>query len=94
MTINKKCSVRAEDIQAIQIQCENCGAASTVPIAKLANIGLLVTNPCVHCGQPTGIVPGTKECEEIIIFSDIVGRLASHLKGRKITYSLQIECPE
>jgi hypothetical protein len=94
MTIDKSCFVNPEDIRAVRIQCVKCGAANMVPIGKLGNIGLVITVPCVHCGEPSGIKVGTKECEEIIVFSDILGRLAEALKGRRITYSLQIECPE
>jgi hypothetical protein len=39
---------------------------------------------------PSGINMGTKALEELMIFSDVLGRFAAHLKGQNITYSLQV----
>ena len=94
MTFEKSCFVSPQDIKSVKIQCTACGSANIVPVAKLDKIGNALANKCVYCGEPSGVNMGTRELEELMVFSDILGRLAAHLKGRNITYSLQIECPD
>jgi hypothetical protein len=94
VTFEKSCFVSPQDIVSVKIQCIACGSANIVPVAKLDRVGKAIASDCFHCGASTGVSGGTRELEELMVFSDILGRLAAHLKGRNITYSLQIECPD
>jgi hypothetical protein len=94
VTFEKTCFVSPQDILSVRIQCAKCGSANIVPLAKLGRIGNALASNCIHCGEPSGIGMGTRELEELVVFSDILGRLAGSLKGRNVKYSFQIECPK
>ena len=93
MTIEKMCFVKPEDIQAVRITCGECGTASLTPLNQFSSIAAVLSRHCSGCGTETGLRQGTKEWQELVLFTELLGKLSANLKGRAITYSLRIECP-
>jgi hypothetical protein len=93
MTVEKICLVHPEDIVALQFTCE-CGAASVVPTAKAGAIAVLLIGQCAYCGKSSGVAQGTDEFGNIEQFGKSLASLATDLRGRHLTLSLKIRCPE
>ena len=93
MTVEKMCFISPDDIRGVRIECSKCGAATFIPIVKLANIATRIGTNCLHCGAASGLQSGTQEWQEVVVFSDTLSKLAGHMQGRNIKYSLTIECP-
>ena len=97
MTQEKKCFVNPEEISAVRLRCANCKAASIIPVSKLGrdgSIGGEISRVCPHCRTPSGFNFGTQAFEDLVVFNNLLSKLAEDLKGSKIEFSLQIECAE
>jgi len=97
MTQEKKCFVFPVDVSAVRLQCKNCGAASIIPVAKLADrdrTKKTLAAPCHYCNQPSGFNPDSMPCASVVGFCDTLGNLAGSLQGVNVELSLQVECAE
>ena len=83
-----------EDILAIRITCVQCQTAMMIPIKELTGANVALTRHCPCCHTASGFNAGTQELNNLLHFTVLLAGLQEMVKGRGITYSLEIVCAE
>lgn len=96
MTIERRCTIEPADFLALIFECGECGAASRVPVTRIAEgkFESLSTRNCFQCGADTGIRSGTMEYVHISNFALALRQLAEATKGRNAKIKLELKCED
>ncbi|HEU0046554.1 MAG TPA: hypothetical protein VFQ43_02965 [Nitrososphaera sp.] len=96
MTFEKKCLIDPSDIVAVRYECDNCHAATSLPIAKIGSNAWAaeVTSKCAHCHTPTKLQDGTTEFNIFMQFNTFLKEIATAMQGRNLKLRLEIKCPD
>jgi hypothetical protein len=96
MTFEKKCLIEPSDIVAVQYECDNCHAATVVPIEKMNadQFASLAMRACPYCQTPSGFQVGTQAMNAFLEFNKSLMQIANAMAGHKLKIRLDVKCPE